>query len=154
MRFGTLRSWSWLGGGLLVALAAMQLVPYGQAQTNPPTVSEPAWDSPATRALAKQACFDCHSNETYRPPYARVAPVSWLIQRDVDAGRAVLNFSEWNRPQEEAKEAVEALQEGEMPPAAYRLMHSHARLSAADHALLVQGLARTLATGTASRRRR
>jgi hypothetical protein len=29
--------------------------------------------------------------------YARVAPVSWLIQHDVHEGRAMLNFSEWNR---------------------------------------------------------
>lgn len=147
MRLGSLRSWSWLGGGLLAVLIAIQLVPYGQTQTNPPTVTEPAWDSPATRALAKQACFDCHSNETYWPPYARIAPASWLIQRDVVEGRAVLNFSEWNRPQEEAKEAGEVIQEGEMPPVAYQLMHSHARLSPADRDLLAQGLAKTLGTG-------
>jgi mono/diheme cytochrome c family protein len=150
MRFGTFRTWSWLGAGLLAALLAMQLVPYGQAQTNPPTVAEPHWDSPATRALAKQACFDCHSNETYWPPYARIAPASWLIQRDVEEGRAVLNFSEWNRPQEEAKEAGEVLQEGEMPPAAYKLMHRHARLGPADRELLAQGLAKSLGTAHGS----
>ena len=32
---------------------------------------------PATRALAKQACFDCHSNDTAWPAYASIAPVSW-----------------------------------------------------------------------------
>ena len=138
---------SWLAGvglGLLACLLAIQLVPYGRDHVNPPTVSEPAWDSPATRALAKQACFDCHSNETQWPAYARIAPASWLVQHDVIEGRAALNFSEWQRPQEESSEAAEELLEGEMPPAIYRLMHAHARLSAPDRDRLARGLVRTI----------
>ena len=135
-----------IGSGLVLVLAfmAIQFVPYGRDHANPPVAAEPTWDSPGTRALAKQACFDCHSNETKWPAYSRVAPVSWLIQRDVSEGRAVLNFSEWQRPQEEAKEAAEEILEGEMPPGIYRLMHAHARLSAADRERLARGLERTL----------
>ena len=107
-------------------------------------MSEPAWDSPVTRALAKQACFDCHSNETEWPAYSSVAPASWLIQHDVNEGRAVLNFSEWHRPQPEATAAAEEVFEREMPPAMYQLMHAHARLSYADRDRLARGLAKTL----------
>ena len=138
------RWWSWVVVGLLGALLAIQLVPYGRDHSNPSLRSEPLWDSPTTRALAKQACFDCHSNETEWPPYASIAPASWLVQHDVDEGRAVLNFSEWQRPQEEANKASEELLEGEMPPAAYQLMHAHARLSGADRDRLVRGLSKTL----------
>ena len=133
-----------VGVGLLGVLLAIQLVPYGRDHANPSRGSEPLWDSPATRALAKQACFDCHSNETEWPAYASIAPASWLVQHDVHEGRAVLNFSEWQRPQEEAAEASEELLEGEMPPAAYLLLHAHARLSAADRDRLARGLAKTL----------
>ncbi len=136
--------WSRIALGLVVAFLAIQLIPYGRDHTNPPVTGEPAWDAPETRALARQACFDCHSNETAWPAYANIAPASWLVQRDVDEGRAVLNFSEWTRPQEEAKEAAEVVLETEMPPAAYLLVHAHARLSTADRNLLAQGLARTL----------
>lgn len=136
--------WPRIGLGVLGALLAIQLVPYGRDHSNPPILGEPAWDSPQTRALAGQACFDCHSNETTWPAYASVAPVSWLVQRDVNEGRAVLNFSEWPRPQEEAKEAGEAVLEGEMPPAAYKLVHAHARLTATERDQLARGLARTL----------
>ena len=129
---------------LLAVFAAIQLIPYGRDHTNPPSVLEPGWDSPATRILAQKACFDCHSNETVWPAYANVAPVSWLVQRDVDEGRAMLNFSEWQRPQDEAGEAAKAVEEGEMPPAQYLLMHSAAKLSAADRDRLVQGLVRTV----------
>jgi len=136
--------WTRVGLGVLVALLAIQLVPYGRDYVNPPVVAEPAWDSPETRALAKDACFDCHSNETEWPPYARLAPASWLIHRDVVEGRAVLNFSEWQRPQEEAGEAAEKVLEGEMPLAVYRMMHAHARLSNADRDRLAQGLTKTI----------
>ena len=126
------------------ALAAIQLVPYGRAQMNPPVVREPAWDSADTRTLAKQACFDCHSNETEWPAYARVAPASWLIQWDVSEGRAALNFSEWHKPQKEADEASEKVAEGDMPLFAYTLAHAHARLTHAQRAQLARGLAKTL----------
>lgn len=141
--------WSRIAVVAGVTLAAIQLVPYGRAHTNPPILGEPAWDAPATRALAKQACFDCHSNETEWPAYATIAPASWLVQHDVDEGRAALNFSEWTRPQKEAKKAAKELREGEMPPTPYTLIHAHARLSAQDRDRLAQGLVRTLGVGLA-----
>jgi len=131
-----------IGGAAL--LLAIQAVPYGRNHTNPPVVQEPTWDAPETRILAKSACFDCHSNETEWPLYSRIAPVSWLIQHDVDEGRAHLNFSEWQRPQEHAAEASEAVLEGEMPMTAYTLMHSHARLTADQRARLAHGLVNTM----------
>jgi len=131
---------------VLVLFAAIQLVPYGKAQSNPPVVTEPAWNSPATRALAKRACFDCHSNETVWPWYSRVAPVSWLVRMDVVNGRNVLNFSEWQdgkREGENPKKIQEELAEGEMPPLQYTLVHAESRLSKAEKLQLSDGLAAT-----------
>jgi mono/diheme cytochrome c family protein len=143
MKLRSIQWWRLISGGF-ITLVAIQLVPYGREHVNPPTTSEPAWDSPATRALAKQACFDCHSNETEWPAYSHVAPASWLVQHDVDEGRAVVNFSDWHRPQEEATEAADEVTDGGMPPPIYRLLHAHARLSAADRERLARGLAKTL----------
>jgi len=136
--------WYRIGLGVLGALLAIQVVPYGRSHTNPPITGEPAWDAPQTRALAKRACFDCHSNETQWPGYASIAPVSWLVEHDVTEGRSVLNLSEWGGRQTEAKDAAEEVMEGEMPPAAYTLVHAHARLNAAERDQLAQGLVRTL----------
>jgi hypothetical protein len=105
---------------------------------------EPQWDSPMTRELARRACFDCHSNETQWPMYSRIAPVSWLVARDVQEGRAELNFSEWQRPQKEAREAAKTVTEGEMPLRLYTLMHT--RLSDVERATLARGLAATIGT--------
>jgi len=138
--------WRLLGAGGLLAIL-IQFVPYGHAHTNPPVLREPVWDTPATRELAVRACYDCHSNQTVWPWYARIAPVSWLIQRDVDTGRQRLNFTEWDRPQRGARaQSIDRrIQRGSMPPWYYIMMHSRANVSEAEKAALTQGLDRTLA---------
>ena len=131
-----------LGAGL-----GIQAVPYGRQHTNPPILAEPNWDAPQTRALTARACFDCQSNETVWPWYSNVAPISWLVQRDVDEGRRALNFSEWNRAQKEAREPAKTVLEREMPPWTYTIRSSEARLSPTDKDALARGLAATLGGG-------
>ena len=126
-------------GGLLLAV---QLVPYGRSHSNPPVTAEPSWNAPATRALAQRACFDCHSNETRWPWYSHVAPVSWLVQRDVDVGRRKLNFSDLDASHD-ADESAEVVREGEMPMSIYVWMHASARLSAEEKRQLADGFAAT-----------
>jgi mono/diheme cytochrome c family protein len=146
--------WIWSGAASLAVALAIQLVPYGRNHANPPVTREPAWDSAATRQLAKRACFDCHSNETEWPAYARIAPASWLVQHDVTEGRGVLNFSEWHRTQEGAKDMSEEVLQREMPPATYRWVHAHARLSATDVERLANGLVRTMGASAAQEHQR
>ena len=88
-----------LGGFLLI-----QLIPYGHQHTNPAVQQEPNWQDTQTRDLVSRACFDCHSNETKWPWYSNIAPVSWLVQRDVQEGRQHLNFSDWNQRHYEVDE--------------------------------------------------
>lgn len=130
--------------GTIAVLIAIQFVPYGRNHVTPAVVTEPAWDSAATRALAVRACFDCHSNQTRWPAYARVAPLSWLIEHDVVEGRHALNYSEWQRPQTHADDAPQMVIDHDMPPPLYRLMHSGARLSDAEREQLAAGLQRSL----------
>ena len=127
-----------------VLMLMIQAVPYGRNHSNPQGRTEPRWNRAETRELARRACFDCHSNETVWPGYAQVAPISWLIQHDVDEGRQKLNFSEWQRPQEESKEAAESVRKREMPPRMYTLLHPEARLTIEDRSALIQGLEATI----------
>lgn len=129
---------------LAVLFLLIQLLPYGRDHSNPPVVQEPDWDRPRTRELAVRACFDCHSNETRWPWYSHVAPVSWLLQWDVDEGRRIVNFSEWQRRYEEAGESAETVLEGEMPPWYYEVLHPPAKLTAEEKDELVRGLTATL----------
>ncbi|HEX8132963.1 MAG TPA: heme-binding domain-containing protein [Actinomycetes bacterium] len=85
-------------------------------------------------------CYDCHSHQTRRPLYGRVAPFSWLIARDVEQGRDKLNFSTWEVSGGDARDAAETIVEGSMPPSRYLPLHPDARLSDADRRLLVDAL--------------
>ena len=126
---------------IVAGLLLIQLIPYGHDHTNPPVVQEPQWDNPATRALAVRACFDCHSNQTnWSAWYTNVAPMSWLVQHDVDDGRRTLNFSEWNRRQRGARDMAETVQRGSMPRWFYVPLHPEANLSSDERQQLINGL--------------
>ena len=135
-------------GGLLLAV---QLVPVNR--TNPP-VQEEVPASPEVRAVLRCACYDCHSHESTWPWYGYVAPVSWLVARDISEAREHLNFSTWNRlsPEDRAEafeEAWEEIESGEMPLWFYVPLHPEAKLTAEDRALL---RAWSVAQGAASLR--
>lgn len=125
---------------LTAAFLAIQLVPI--ERTNPPVETEvPA--SPEARAVLRRACYDCHSNEVVWPWYAQVAPVSWLIARDVREGREEVNYSTWNRlDEDERREALEEsweeIVDGDMPPWFYLPLHPAAKLTEEDRRILDQ----------------
>jgi mono/diheme cytochrome c family protein len=126
----------------------IQFLPLGPQRTNPPVIAEPKWDSPETRALAKRACFDCHSNETVWPWYSYIAPVSWLLANDAQMGRRAFNFSEWKPGMMSAKMMEEQIRSGKMPLPQYLLMHPEARLTDAEKEKLIAGLHATLGAET------
>lgn len=123
----------------LAAAAALQLVPV--QRTNPPVTSE--IDAPAdVRKILERSCYDCHSNRTRWPWYSRVAPVSWLVARDVRLGRRELNFSEWPAFDFEEQDDLMAhiakqVDRGRMPLPVYLTMHGDAKLSAEERRRLV-----------------
>lgn len=127
-----------------VAAVAIQFVPYGKDHTNPAIISEPTWDSPRTKELFDNACADCHSHQTTYPWYSSIAPISWLITRDIDEGREHFNVSAWGvQKKNEADDAAKEVREGSMPPWFYLPTHPEARLSDAEKQELITGLEKT-----------
>ena len=132
-----------LGVVILFAIA-IQLIPYGKNHSNPSVVAEPMWDSPKTRELFVRACADCHSNETKWPWYSKIAPISWLVQYDVEEGREHFNVSMWGvQKKNKGDESKEEFEEGEMPPWFYILPHPEAKLSKSESKELSKGLLAT-----------
>jgi len=123
------------GAGLLV-FAGLQFT--NPPHDNPPVT--PGHDAmasnappPAVAALLKNSCYECHSFQTHWPWYSYVAPVSWLLARDVNAARASLNFSEWphddaQRAHKRWKHVADEVENGEMPLPSYTWVHRQARL--------------------------
>lgn len=140
---GTILAETAVATGALFLL--LQVVPFGRMPSNPPVTGEPVWDSRQTRALAVAACFDCHSNETEKPWYSHVAPISWALSDHVESGRSKLNFSEFDRRQSEADKSDDITEDGDMPPGYYTRfgLHSSAHLSDAEVAQLVAGFRAT-----------
>jgi hypothetical protein len=122
---------AWIGVVGLVVFIGIQFVPV--TRTNPPVTGDiPA--PPEIKALLRNSCYDCHSQETVWPWYSRVAPVSWLVAGDVHDARKMMNFSTWAdyTPIKQSvllSGAVEEITEREMPPLPYTWMHRAARLS-------------------------
>jgi mono/diheme cytochrome c family protein len=128
--------------GLVAFLLLIQLVPYGRDHSNPPATRTVAWDSPRTQKLMTGACMDCHSNLTTWPVYSNVAPISWLVQNDVDGGRKRLNLS---TEAPDVDRMIRTIQRGSMPPLQYKPLHPASRLSAKDKQDLISGLKATFA---------
>ena len=127
----------------MIVLVLIQLIPFGRDHANPPVVQEPQWDSPATRQLAKDHCFQCHSNETEWPWYSKIAPASWLIYNDVAEGRQRFNFLDWRNNPGELDEIIEQIERGGMPPIQYWVFHPSSRLTVAQKEAFITGLQAT-----------
>ena len=89
------------------------------------------------KAVLVTKCADCHSSETRWPVYARIAPGSWLIERDIVEARKKLDLSQWEKMPAEKQEVLTAkiIQEaksGDMPPLQYLALHWSAKISNAD----------------------
>jgi hypothetical protein len=126
---------------LVAVVLFIQLIPYGHDHRIPPVNDEPPWPNSEVHALARNACFDCHSNQTVWPWYSNFAPVSWLIYHDVIEGRQHINFSDWNRPaHQHVDEFQEVFEKNSMPPASYLLLHPEARLDPEERKTLFDGL--------------
>lgn len=141
-----MRRWlKFIALGVVGLFVLIQAVPYGRDHSNPPVTRAAKWPPGQGEALAEQACNDCHSNLTNWRWYSNVAPVSWLVQSDVEDGRDVLNFSEWDRGQPDLGELSEQVSGGEMPPTQYTLIHPAASLDSEQKELLVAALTKLYA---------
>ena len=88
------------------------------------------------KTVFKKSCYDCHSFETNWPWYADVAPMKWVIRRDVVEGRKALNFSIWesysDKKKKELKKQIFRSINLAMPLPQYLWLHPEAKLSSED----------------------
>ena len=148
------RSWKkillWAIGIAVVLFIVIQFIPYGRSShSNPAATNAFTWTDPAAETIAKTSCYDCHSNETKWWWATNIAPFSWLVQRDVDDGRSRLNFSEFDGLPP-AAEFAEVVNDGEMPPIQYTLIHPDAKLTDAEKQTLIAGYEAGLAQSGSS----
>lgn len=129
----------------LVAFVIIQFFPSGKP-ANQPVIGQDIFDlhtiPTEIGTLLKNACYDCHSQAVRYPWYANVAPVSWLVARDVNMGREHLDFGKWGELNKTKQikalsEIAEEVEDKYMPMQIYINMHSEAELTDEQREIIV-----------------
>jgi hypothetical protein len=92
--------------------------------------------------LFKNACYDCHSNNTDYPWYSNIQPMGWLMAYHIKQAKKELNFSEFGsysqrRQLSKLDGIVNSLKDDIMPLKSYKIMHKSAQLRADEKSLLI-----------------
>lgn len=127
-----------LGASLLLA----RIHPFGDAGlykamgAQAPLMTRSSLPENARTILAAK-CADCHSTETRSPFYGRLAPISWLMERDIVKGRKYMNLSRWDTYSTDQQQILRAkivreTKAHDMPPLQFQMIHWNARITEAD----------------------
>jgi hypothetical protein len=58
----------------------------------------PLRDVPAeVSSILERSCYNCHSNTQQFSFFDKLAPISWIVNKDIKRAREVMNFSEWDK---------------------------------------------------------
>ncbi|MEC5143045.1 heme-binding domain-containing protein [Chitinophaga sp. 212800010-3] len=87
------------------------------------------------QTILKNACYDCHSNNTQYPWYVNIQPIGWFMAGHIKNGKKELNFNEYGtysskRQHNKLKRMKEQIEENKMPLSSYTLIHREAKLTA------------------------
>jgi hypothetical protein len=134
-----------LQGVALVGICSVLVHPFGAIRapsSDKPLLLDATFDAQVVRIL-ERSCQNCHSERTAWPLYSYVAPMSWIIENDVQRGRSHMNLSRWNgyppdRQQEILLEMSSLVRNRVMPLPRYLLLHPEAKLSEAEVQYLYQ----------------
>ena len=134
-----------IGGVGMIALASVSVHPFGatrESVSDNPLLAGASVD-PAVIQIVERSCQNCHSEKTEWPWYSYVAPMSWLIEKDVHEGRSHMNLSHWSEydtaKQGEILARLSAVvRSRQMPLPRYLRLHPSAQLSDAEIDLISQ----------------
>jgi Haem-binding domain len=134
-----------LSGVTLLAISSVLVHPFGaiKAQrSDKPLLLDSSFDPQVVRTIEK-SCQNCHSEKTEWPWYSYVAPMSWMIENDVQRGRSHMNLSRWNGYNPEQQQEILSkmsvlVRNRAMPLPRYLLLHPESKLSDAEVAYLYQ----------------
>ena len=124
-----------IGAAAIAAVGGSFIHPFGApGVSGSQAILSEAQIDPATLAIVQRACRNCHSQNTEWPWYSHVAPVSWLLARDVQQARSHMDLSRWQDYATDDRlrllsEIGSAVRNREMPVQRYLLLHPEARLT-------------------------
>jgi hypothetical protein len=122
-------------GVVLIGLVSL-IQPFGAVKAHrgsKPLLKGSQVDAAVVR-LMERSCGSCHSERTEWPLYSYIAPISWLMEHDVEEARSHMNLSQWEEYSADDQTRLltriaAAVRSREMPLARYTRLHPEARLS-------------------------
>ena len=84
--------------------------------------------------ILERSCYNCHSNAQQLSFFDKLAPISWIVNKDIKRAREVMNFSTWDKLSDaEQKGKFYAIYNmvlaEKMPLSSYILTHPGSKLS-------------------------
>lgn len=100
------------------------------------------------QTILKNACYDCHSNNTSYPWYSNIQPMAWMMARHINNGKQKLNFSEFancssRKQTSKLKEIANQIKDNEMPISSYKMIHTKANLTEEEKVLIMDWMNKT-----------
>lgn len=141
-----MKTWVKIVGGIIVGFGLIQLIPIDKVNV-PVKATEDFVQIKSTpqhvQAIMKKACYDCHSNETRYPSYAKLAPLSWSVKNHVNQGRKYMNWSIWGTYNDDLKKGmiektINSIEKKTMPINGYVIYHPEAKLTEAEREVLIK----------------
>ncbi|MHB9056672.1 MAG: heme-binding domain-containing protein [Paludibacteraceae bacterium] len=130
---------------IVILFVAIQFIPSSQnvdSQESATDISKSVIMPNRVQSVLKNACYDCHSNNTHYPWYSKIQPVRLMMDTHVKEGKAEINFSEFGsystRSQiNKLKGLANSVKDNIMPLSSYKLMHKNANLSEEEKDLII-----------------
>lgn len=128
---------------IILECSALLVHPFGdvrRSSTNKSLMNTSGIEQPVLQIM-QRSCQNCHSERTVWPWYSHIAPMSWLIEKDVYYGRGHWNMSKWDLYSREERQDILSrmapmIRNRKMPLPKYLFLHPEAKLSDADIDLL------------------
>ncbi len=92
--------------------------------------------------LVRNACYDCHSNNTQYPWYDKIQPFAWILENHIIDAKRELNFNEFetydsNKQKKKFQSMKKLIEENKMPLTSYKIMHAEGRLSSREKKIII-----------------
>ncbi len=136
---------------LLVALILIQVYPRPKKNTSEGISSNDITNvmqvEDTVLNILKTSCYDCHSDNTSYPWYSKIQPVAMWLGNHIKEGKRELNFSQFatysaKKKDHKLEEIAEQIEKHEMPLKSYTFIHTNAKLSAEQSALVLDWVKR------------
>ena len=129
-------------GILFIALQFIRPVHNKSRQVLTTDISKVVTMPDTVLTLLRNACYDCHSNNTDYPWYSNIQPMGWLMAYHINKAKNQLNFSEFGsysqrRQLSKLDGIANSIKDDIMPLKSYKIMHGPAQISANEKTILI-----------------